>query len=296
MVRVLGIGDNTVDIYVDQGVQFPGGNAVNVAVLMKRLGAEAAYLGCVGTDFLGGLIRDALMEEGVDLSKLRIVEGPNSWSRIRHIGNDRFFDGSRPSLRDDYRLGQADFDYIASFDLAHSSIYSRLEDDLPRIGAAAPILSFDYSSGPDAAYIKRTAPAIDIAFFSAPQRSSADCLELAREVASHGPSLVVVTRGANGVLAFDGNNFLEQSIVDTELVDTLGAGDGFIAGFLTSHLASAPLAQCLLSGAQYAARVCAHRGAFGHETPIQPGQPGLIKPQPNFAVPTSHNKPREEDP
>ena len=53
MVRVLGIGDNTVDIYVDQDVQFPGGNAVNVAVMMKRLGAEASYLGCIGTDFLG---------------------------------------------------------------------------------------------------------------------------------------------------------------------------------------------------------------------------------------------------
>ncbi len=36
MVRVLGIGDNTVDIYVDQGVQFPGGNAVNVAILTGR--------------------------------------------------------------------------------------------------------------------------------------------------------------------------------------------------------------------------------------------------------------------
>jgi len=39
-VRLLGLGDNTVDTYVDQGWQYPGGNAVNVAVLARRLGAR----------------------------------------------------------------------------------------------------------------------------------------------------------------------------------------------------------------------------------------------------------------
>ena len=98
MVRVLGIGDNTVDIYVDQDVQFPGGNAVNVAVMMKRLGAEASYLGCIGTDFLGALIKDALAAEGIDTSHMRVIAGPNSWSRIRHRGQDRVFDGSHPNV------------------------------------------------------------------------------------------------------------------------------------------------------------------------------------------------------
>ncbi|MDP6184230.1 MAG: hypothetical protein QF609_10460 [Gammaproteobacteria bacterium] len=40
-VRLLGLGDNAVDIYADKGVMFPGGNAVNVAVHGKRRGATA---------------------------------------------------------------------------------------------------------------------------------------------------------------------------------------------------------------------------------------------------------------
>lgn len=80
MVRVLGIGDNTVDIYVDQGVQFPGGNAVNIAVLTRRIGADAAYLGCIGNDFLGDMIHDALVAEGIDISHSRRIDGPNSWA------------------------------------------------------------------------------------------------------------------------------------------------------------------------------------------------------------------------
>ena len=142
MVRVLGIGDNTVDIYVDQDVQFPGGNAVNVAVMMKRLGAEASYLGCIGTDLLGGLIKDALAAEGIDTSHMRVIAGPNSWSRIRHRGQDRVFDGSHPNFRNDYRLAIEDFHFIAAHDLAHSSVYSRLEDELARIRNAASMLSF----------------------------------------------------------------------------------------------------------------------------------------------------------
>ena len=50
MVCVLRIGDNTGDIDVDQDVRSPGGNAVNIEVLTKRLGAQASYLGCIGRD------------------------------------------------------------------------------------------------------------------------------------------------------------------------------------------------------------------------------------------------------
>ncbi|KAB2884227.1 MAG: fructoselysine kinase [Albidovulum sp.] len=277
MVRILGIGDNTVDIYVDQGVQFPGGNAVNVAVLMKRLGADAAYLGCVGDDFLGDLVRDALVAEGIDISRLRRASGGNSWSRIRHVGNDRVFDGNYPSFRDDYRLSEADFAWMAGFDLAHSSVYSKLEAALPAIRAAGPALSFDYSSEWTDAYIARTAPHLDIAFLSAADPDDDACAALARQVAAHGPALVIVTRGAKGALALEGGAVRVQPIEPAEVVDTLGAGDGFIAGLLMARFMGADLSQQLAAGARNAARVCEERGAFGYETPIRHGQPGLVR-------------------
>ena len=44
MLRVLGIGDNTVDIYLDEGMQYPGGNAVNVAVQAGRAAYRAGLM------------------------------------------------------------------------------------------------------------------------------------------------------------------------------------------------------------------------------------------------------------
>ena len=281
MTRLLGIGDNTVDIYVDQGVQFPGGNAVNVAVLAARLGARASYLGCIGSDHFGALIRDALEAENVDISHLRVIDAPNSWSRIRHIGHDRVFDGSRPSLRGAYALTADDFSYIAGHDVVHSSIYSKIEDDLPAIGQAAPCLSFDYSSEYDTAYIRDTAPSLNVAFLSDADSSEAACKALCRDVAALGPATVVITRGSRGAIGFHGGAFDDQPVLDGSVIDTLGAGDGFIAAFLLARQSGQPLSAALERGAANALRVCAERGAFGHESPIQPGQPGLADPGSN---------------
>ena len=50
-MRLIAVGDNVTDCYVDAGVYFPGGNAVNVAVNCKKNGAERVeYIGIFGDD------------------------------------------------------------------------------------------------------------------------------------------------------------------------------------------------------------------------------------------------------
>ncbi|HEY3144721.1 MAG TPA: PfkB family carbohydrate kinase [Dongiaceae bacterium] len=274
MTRVLGIGDNTIDLYVDQGIRFPGGNAVNVAVLTHRLGADSAYLGCFGSDAGGDLLRRSLTAEGIDIARCRTYQGDNSWSRVRHLGNDRVFDGSNPGARDRYRLVADDFTYIASHDLVHSSVFSGLEEELPRIKRAAPILSFDYSDRSEDAYFRATAAHVDIAFISSSRSPDAACRELAQRLASHGPRTVIVTRGSQGALALSRGQFIAQPIVQVEAIDTLGAGDGFISAFLMAFMAGGSVASALIAAASYAAEVCTYKGAFGHGVPITPGQPG----------------------
>jgi fructoselysine 6-kinase len=276
MIRVLGIGDNTVDIYVDHGLQFPGGNAVNVAVLTRRLGASSSYLGCIGADALGLLVRRALESEGVETSRIRTMDRPNSWSRVRHKGTDRYFDGNNSNLEGCYDLKDDDFHFISDHDVVHSSIYSRLEDDIARIGAAAPIFSFDYSTEYDDNYIAKTAPHVDIAFLSDADGDDEDCRALCRRVVSHGPSTVVVTRGLKGAIAFNSGEFFTQSVFAVESVDTLGAGDGFIAAFLMACQQLIGVAGALAMAARYAAEVCSYLGAFGHQTAVKRGQPGLL--------------------
>ena len=53
-MKIIGVGDNMVDVYLHQGKMYPGGNSVNVPVLCHKAGAdEAAYIGIFGDDVAG---------------------------------------------------------------------------------------------------------------------------------------------------------------------------------------------------------------------------------------------------
>lgn len=48
MIKVLGLGDNVVDKYMHIKTMYPGGNALNIAVLARLSGIEVGYLGVFG--------------------------------------------------------------------------------------------------------------------------------------------------------------------------------------------------------------------------------------------------------
>jgi fructoselysine 6-kinase len=275
MPALLGIGDATVDIYLSDGMQYPGGNTVNVAVQAHRCDIASSWLGCLGRDMLGDLVYRSLVAEGVDVSRVRRLDGPNPWSRIRHQGADRVFDGSNPGVRSRYDLGADDDAFIAAHDLVHTSVHSDLDAQLPRLRAHAKQLSYDYSEHFGRPGADATMRYVDVAFLSAPRLDEQACAALLRQYASFGPALVVATRGAAGAAAWQAGTVQFAAAAPAGIVDTLGAGDGFIAGFLVAHAAGASIADCLAQGAKQAALVCQGKGGFGHGNPIMPGQPGL---------------------
>jgi len=275
MVRLLGLGDNTVDIYLTEGMQYPGGNAVNVAVHARRCGAAASYLGCLGRDMLGDLVFQSLLAEGVDLSHARRIDGPNPWSRIRHENGDRIFAGSNPGVRDRYELTAADHAFIGRHDLVHTTVHSGLDPQMPVVRSCARVLSYDYSEHWDRRGVAATMRHVDVAFLSGARRDEGECVSLARRCAAQGPRMVVVTRGRHGAMALTDGTVVRVAAHRATVIDTLGAGDGFIAAFLVAHGAGLPVTECLDRGARRAAEVCESKGAFGHGVPIIPGQPGL---------------------
>lgn len=275
-VRLLGLGDNTVDTYVDRGLQFPGGNAVNVAVLARRLGAEAGYLGCIGSDEAGVLLCGALRAEKVDTTRCRVRAGANARAFIGHEGQDRRFLRSERGVRGEWGPFDAeDCAYVAGYDLVHSSVYSELGEALPVVRGAARRLSYDFSERWTDENLAATLPAVDIAFLSYPAASDTECRALLSRCIALGAGMAVVTRGALGSLALSEGRFRAHGISPAPVVDTLGAGDGFIAAFLMAILASLPLEAALAAGADHAAQVCGYQGGFGHGATWAPAEAAL---------------------
>ncbi|MBX4952720.1 fructoselysine 6-kinase [Rhizobium binae] len=266
-MRICGVGDNVVDRYFNQKLMFPGGNAVNFAVHAQRSGMQAAYIGVIGTDSDGDLIRSSLQAEGVELKRLRVKEGPNAFATVHmdNDGNNRVWGLCEKGVSI-FQLDGADLEYLEGFDLAHTGETSRLDSQIPAIRERVAI-SFDFSDR-SLDYAADVLPHVKVAAFS---RSGATDDEVKRVLdfaVSAGVELVTVTQGAKGATVCHKGNVLFAPAVPVDAVDTLGAGDAFLSRLVCRVLTGAPLREAASDGAQYAAHICGTRGAFGHARPV----------------------------
>ncbi len=268
MASVIGVGDNTVDKYMHLGRMFPGGNAVNVPVLAHRHGHPASYIGWFGNDVYGKLLVTALQDEGIDISRCRVIEGENAHCEVSLVDGDRVFGASTGGVTTLIALEEEDLAYVRQHALTHTSIYSHIEGDLAKLSEAANTLSFDFSSSWSREYLATHLPAVDIALLSYPDQPRATVEDLMRWVHARGPRLVLVTQGADGALVFDGQRIYHQGVVETEVVDTLGAGDAFAARFLVDYLDGTAIEDAMAHAARSAAETCGYYGAFGHGAAI----------------------------
>jgi fructoselysine 6-kinase len=267
-MRLLGAGDNVVDRYRDLDLMFPGGNALNVAVAAARAGAEAAYLGAVGTDRAGEVVLAGLRAEGVDVSRVRVVAGPNAHADVTLVEGDRVFVGSGVGVSR-FALDPVDLDWASTFDLVHTGDCSMLEDQVADLAGVAPI-SFDFSVQHDPTYIDPLLPHLAIACFSASGLPEEAALDLLAAAVARGPRLALATRGTAPAILHDGRRTWHQAVVPTTVVDTLGAGDSFIGRFLVGVVAGEDPAVTLEAAARAAAVTGGSYGAFGHGSPLAP--------------------------
>lgn len=86
MMNFLGVGDNVCDVYLHEKTMYPGGQALNLSVYMRRLGARSAYFGLFGNDELAAHVCAALDAEGVDRSRCRTVQAPNGYAMVDRSG------------------------------------------------------------------------------------------------------------------------------------------------------------------------------------------------------------------
>ena len=90
--------------------------------------------------------------------------------------------------------------------------------------------------------------------------------DLLQNAVNRGSRLAIATRGAQDAILFDGQSWYRQTPQPVKPIDTLGAGDGFITGFLVAYVTdpAAPIETALEKAAAYAAEICLIQGAFGH--------------------------------
>lgn len=262
MIRLACLGDNCVDYYDETETGMYGGNPVNVAVYARRMGHASSYLGAVGTDSFGCGMTEALRAKGVDISHVQIKEGKTALTHVTVRDGDRVFGDFEEGVMADFSLREEDFAFIAEHSLAVSGIWGHCENDLDRIREMGMPVAFDCSDQLDDPRAMQGIRNSDFVFFSDDKSTDEVLEQKLRELRKEGPELVIATRGERGSLAFDGSEFVRCGIIPCEVVDTMGAGDSFIAGFLCARLSGKTLRECMEAGARQSAVTLSYSGAW----------------------------------
>ncbi len=260
-MRIATVGDNCMDVYRLLNKAYPGGNPVNVAVYLLRLGEQASYTGVVGEDANGEIMKRALAAKGVDISHLHTRPGSTAVTMVELVNGDRVFGDYYEGVMADFKLSSEDINFLCGHDLIHTGIWGKIENDLPKLKRCGVKISFDFADKLDHEIVSVALPHVDYAFFSYHQDDAFIC-DFIKKAQGQGPKLVIATLGDHGCIAYDGHDFTVGGIVPVTVVDTMGAGDSFIAGFIRGILLNKELRDCLQLGAENASETLKYMGAW----------------------------------
>lgn len=245
--------------------EWPGHTGGNVALGARALGLDVALLDCIGDDWTGAQVRQRLAEGDVEFHPLISPAGTRRAVNLVDATGRRmsFYDARDP---EDLRMPR-DF-YLPRLRRArhvHLSImnFTRfLYDDIEALGVPVSTDLHDWDGLAD--HQREFALRSDLVFFSAAATGDRTPA-LMREILGEGRAgTVVATAGARGsyVLTRDGGrdpHHVPATVPPAPVVDSNGAGDAFVTGFLYGRLDG--------RDARESARLGAVAGAFACTAP-----------------------------
>ncbi len=240
-----------------------GSSSAIVAHNLAVLGCRVGFSSCIGADNFGEVAAGRLREAGVDVSTVRRMEDGAATGLTVILPRAKWrniltYPGTIFALKPEH----LDMEYLASARHFHLSSYflqrglqPRIPGILRELKSAGLTLSLDTNDDPDDLWdsgLREVLPLVDILL---PNRREAmkitGCGNLEAAIArlTEWIPLVVVKLGAQGAVACRGKDRLHSPALKLgAVIDPVGAGDSFDAGFLSQYVRGAALDECLRIG------------------------------------------------
>ena len=251
-------GESLIDLLVaadGRVVAVLGGGPYNVARALGRLGRPVSFLGRLSTDRFGSILRETLAAEGVDLSLAPTTDDPTllALAELDAAGGAtyRFYaEGTAaPGLvATDLPAGLPPMTtalHVGTLGL----VFEPMAQTIEALVAAATsdiLVMADPNCRPTAirdpaayrARLDRILARVDVVKVSVDDLAwldpGAEPLDAARRILDRGPAAILVTDGAGPVRLLTDRGVTELTVPAVRVVDTVGAGDTFGAGFLAA--------------------------------------------------------------
>ncbi len=238
-------------------VPHAGGSVFNTAIAIGRLGAKAGFFSGLSSDFLGQILRDTLEKSRVDTRFCAISDQPTTLAFVR-LNNGQasynFYDENTagrllsesqlPELNDD--VSALMFGGISLIPEPCGSTYETLmRREAPnRVTMLDPNIrpNFIPDKAAHLARIKRMIALADIVkvsdedllWFDEGTDHDAIIRSWLAAEGQNGPKIIIVTKGADGAVAYAACGKISVGGEKVTVADTVGAGDTVNAGVLVS--------------------------------------------------------------
>ena len=252
------------------------GGSCTTLVAARRVNLSVAALGMVGDDEYGAKVLDMLSAEGVVVSHVFVPAERRTVLCVvitDRQGQHVFLgikDGKRqercpPVWQDVVRRARSVFTngYTLLDMLDPRDVFAALQaaraEDIPIFFDPGPSIE---ALQPET--LQRVFSLADVLLLTdeeARHLTPATGLDAAREIQARGPRAVVLKLGAEGCIVAHGDEVFHHQGFDVEVVDTVGAGDAFVAAFIAGHLRGGSWQACAALANAMGAAVAATQGA-----------------------------------
>ena len=273
-----------VEKLIDNANLTVGSSSVIFACGAARLGLKVAFVGKCGNDAFGQYMLDEMQKNNIDTSHvIKVNKGTTGLSVILNRGVDRAiltFPGLISALQadeiSDDLLGQARHLHVASYFL-QTSLAANLPSLFSRARSLGLSTSLDTNYDPTEQWSGFDA-LLAVTNVFLPNEKEACSLtatgeaQAAADILQEKVETLAIKMGAKGALSVKAGQRIQVPSLPVKVVDTVGAGDSFDAGFLYGYLNDWPLEKMLRLGAVCGALSTQKAGG-------QAGQPTLSEAQ-----------------
>lgn len=236
--------------------EHPGGKGVNQAVATARMGARTAFIGCVGDDDAGRMLRALLESENVDTSQLFTVAGPtgrafitvddNGENCIIVVAGANSSVGERPIIVPPARILLAQLEI--PLDVVVDAFQQAKENETITVLNPAPAAPLPKSL-------------LSLCDFIVPNETECFALHGVQELLKNGASTIITTLGARGVEIATRDFIVKIPAHVVDVIDTVGAGDAFVGALCAELACGTPLREAAKFAAVAGALATTSRGA-----------------------------------
>jgi len=291
-IDVIVIGELNVDIILNEIESIPvigkeiianamavtlGSSSAIFASNLSSLGTQVAFIGKVGNDNFAQVVLSSLDTKKVDTSHIiRSTSLSTGATIVLNYDQDRA-NITYPGAMNDLHLEDIDFVFLSKARHMHFSncfLQPGIRNDLTNLFRRAKELglttSFDTQWDPEEKWdlpLEKLLPFVDV-FLPNIQEfkflTRSNTIEEGIQKLQNFAHYIVIKNGSDGAIAWDGKYLIPQpAFFNDKVVDCIGAGDSFNAGFIKDFINKKTLKKCLETGALAGALNTTRAGGTG---------------------------------